>query len=149
MKQVYFIAMVVLPFFISTHSFAQEHHHGDEVNVPSQSIVLIMQGMNKSLSKLSSAIMLEDYTLITLSAHNIANHPSINKEDLEILFKRLGPQKEAFIECDKAVHDLAVEIAKAGKQQNMDKVLEKYSAMMVQAAECHKKYRMQKRDFFS
>lgn len=135
------ILFIIATVFVSSNIIAQEHHHATEDKTDSLPVVLIMQGMDKSLSQLSSAIMYEDYERISLSAHNIANHPAINKEDIDALFKRLGPKKAAFIKCDTEVHDLAVAIAKAGKNNNMGKILENYSAMLVKAAECHSNFR--------
>ena len=139
MKLAYFLTIIFS--LITSNSLAQEHHHhhGGNDDVEDQSIVSIMQGMNENLGNLSKAIMLEDYKLITLSAHKIANHPGI--KDMDKLFKRLGDKKEGFIKCDTAVHNLAVEVAKAGKEKDMTKVLNKHSAMLTKAVECHSKYR--------
>ena len=132
--------MLVGTLFIARHGFAQDHHHGHENHEETQSLIAIMQGMEKNLYKLTSAILIENFPAITSAAHDIAYHPGIAKEDLHHLFERLGPLKEDFIECDNAVHDLARDISKAGEQENMDLVLEKYSAMLVKTVECHREY---------
>ncbi len=134
-----FIGSLLLVY---TGAFAQEHHHGhgNDSNT-SETIIKIMQGMNENLGELSRAIMLENYALISSSAYDIANHPGILQEDLNVLFARLGDQKEAFIKCDTAVHDLAIELSHAGEQKDMTLILSKYSAMLSKAAECHRKYK--------
>lgn len=135
---VFFIGML----FSSSYGFAQEHHHGHEANnIETQSMIEIMQGMNANLNTLTSAILAEDFPLITSSAHDIANHPGIEQEDLHKLFERLGSKKEEFIACDSAVHHLAKEISEAGAQKNMGLILEKYYAMIGKTVECHQKYR--------
>ena len=141
MKPSFQVIIFTLALIINYTAFAQEHHHGEKGNASAQSIVKIMQDMNKNLANLSKAIMLEDYDIITLSAHKIANHPPIIKGEIDKLFKRLGEKKEAFIACDTAVHNLAVEIAKAGKKQNMPNILTAHSAMVSKATECHKNFR--------
>ncbi len=135
------ISILILSLTTSLSVFSQEHHHGESSNELAQPIVQIMQNMNEDLANLSKAIMLEDYDNITLSAHKIANHPPIIKEDMDELFKRLADKKEAFIACDTTVHNLAVEIAKAGKKQDMTLVLDKYSAMISKSVECHNNFR--------
>lgn len=132
--------MLICTVFISQRSLAQDHHHGHGNHKETQSLIVIMQGMEKNLQKLTRAILFEDFPAITTAAHDIANHPDIAKEDLHHLFERLGPLKENFIECDNVVHDLAGEVSKAGEQENMDLVLEKYSAMLVKTVECHREY---------
>ncbi|PCJ95212.1 MAG: hypothetical protein COA45_12245 [Zetaproteobacteria bacterium] len=128
-------------FFISSYGIAQEHNHGDENSKITQSIIEIMRNMNKNMHKLTNAIIIEDYPTITLSAHDIANHPGIDTQDLHHLFERLGPRKEDFILCDNAVHNLAIDISKAGEQENIDLVLEKYSAMIAKIVQCHREYK--------
>jgi len=128
--------------FVHTNAFAQEHHHGHGgSDSNSEKIVSVMQGMNKSLGELSRGIMLEKYSLISSSAYDIANHPNIIQEDLQALFMRLGDQKEAFVKCDTAVHNLAMEIFHAGEEKDMNLILSKYSAMLSKATECHKNYK--------
>ena len=141
MKLSYYIAIFSLLFLPFSNVYAQDHHHGGEKGAPSLSLIEIMQGMDKNLSELSSAIMNDDFELITESAHSIAHHPSISKEDLHILFERLGNKKEGFITCDTAVHTLAIDLAMAGKEEDMVKVLESHAAMIAKATECHKNYR--------
>ena len=129
--------------FASTPGFAQEHHHGHNgSDKATQPIIEIMRGMNTNLNKLTDAVILEDFSLIASSAHDIANHPGIDQEDLNQLFERLGNRKQAFISCDSAVHNLAADISKAAEAQNMDLVLEKYAAMLAKTVECHQKYRL-------
>lgn len=141
MKLSLYIAIFSLLFCPFSNVYAQNHHHGGEKDAPSLSLVEIMQGMDESLSELSSAIMNDDFELITASAHNIAHHPSISKEDLHTLFEKLGDKKEGFITCDTEVHTLAVDVAMAGKEEDMVKVLESHATMMAKATECHDKYR--------
>ena len=137
----YFLLAIISTCFTSFNIFAQEHHHGNKSNIAAQPIIQIMQNMNENLANLSKAIMLDDYATITLSAYKIANHPPISKEDIDALFKRLGEKKKDFIACDTSVHNLPVDIAKAGKKQDMPVILEAYSSMINKAAECHKNYR--------
>jgi hypothetical protein len=133
----FFIALL----FVSSYGLAQEHRHGHGNSERSETIKHVMRGMNKNLANLSRAIMREDYDLIASSADNIANHPGIKRKDLHALFERLGDKKEAFIQCDEAVHDLALSVSKAGQQENMALVLDQYSAMLSKAVECHRAYR--------
>lgn len=141
MKHVMFSMLLMVSFFVTSYVFAQDHHHGHENGEGTKPMVEIMQGMDTNLHKLTSAIMAEDYALIASSAHDIANHPGIDQEYLHKLFERLGSKKEAFIACDTAVHNLAQDVSKAGKAHDMNLVLEKYSAMLRKAVECHKNYR--------
>ncbi len=133
-------ALIVF-LFVGSYGFAQEHHHGHATSEATKPIAEIMQGMNSSLYDLTSAIVLEDYALITTAARDIVNHPSIAQGDLDSLFSRLGAEKEAFIACDDRVHELAGEIAEAGEQKDMDLVLEKYAAMIGKTVECHRNYK--------
>lgn len=144
MKHIIFSAFLIGVFLAGAPVFAQDHHHGTahESAEGAKPIIEIMQGMNADLNRLTDAIVMENFQLITSAAHNIVNHPDINQEDLHNLFERLGPRKDAFIACDTAVHNLARDIAKAGEQENMGLVLEKYSAMLSKTVECHREYRI-------
>ncbi len=141
MKKLYIGSFLIALLFAPSHGFAQEHHSAHGNSEHSETIKHVMRGMDKNLANLSRAIMREDYDLIASSADNIANHPGIKQKDLHALFERLGDKKEAFIQCDKTVHDLALSVSKAGEQKDMARVLDQYSAMLSKTVECHKAYR--------
>jgi alpha-beta hydrolase superfamily lysophospholipase len=141
LKKLYIGTFLIALLFVSSYGFAKDSHHGHGSSDNSKTIKHVMQDMNKNLAELVRAIMQEDYDLIASSADNIANHPSIKQEDLHALFERLGDKKEAFIQCDKAVHDLALSLSKAGEQEDMERVLNSYFAMLIKTVECHRDYR--------
>lgn len=117
------------------------HGHGDASGENAKSVVCIMQALNRSTHEITDGIILNDFAKIEASSYAIAHHDPIAKDDLDALFEALGPRKDAFITCDKKVHDAAVLLNDVAKTKKMEEVVDTYADMIEAVASCHRDFK--------
>lgn len=106
----------------------------------------IMAGLEQNLTEVSRGIWLEDYAGIQAAAEAVAGHPAVPPEELELVSEALGADLARFKEWDKTVHDLAVRMAEAAKDQEMSPVLSVDSELRAGCVGCHSEFRERLRE---
>jgi len=112
-----------------------------KVNAPEGSLKLVMQGLLKDTQALTSAMLNEDFSLITTQAKNIAEHPKPSMAIRKKLMKAMGADMAKFKANDNIVHSAAVEIMKSAQQKNIKGVSENYKKMIGGCLACHSEFK--------
>jgi len=112
-----------------------------KVNAPEGSLKLVMQGLLKDTQALTSAMLNEDFSLITTQAINIADHPKPSMAIRKKLMKAMGADMVKFKANDNIVHSAAVEIMKSAQQKNIKDVGENFKKMIGGCLSCHSSFK--------
>lgn len=100
----------------------------------------VMQGLEKSMNKLSRGIFYEEFNVIEEAAFGIAKHPK-PKNQLPIVVKTLNKRMPKFKYYDSKVHGAAVDIIEFAKKRDMDNILKKHKVIMNSCVACHTQFR--------
>jgi hypothetical protein len=100
----------------------------------------IMQGLRESLIVISDGLLKDNFDQIARGAAEIANHPKIPAEQVQLVAQELGPEMATFKQLDLNVHNLSLEIVAAAKAQDRDAALASYQQLIEGCFECHHAY---------
>lgn len=100
----------------------------------------VMQGLEKSMNNMNTAIFNADYIAIEKAAQEIASHPK-PKSELSTIVKTLNIRLFSFKSLDGRVQDSAVEIAKLAKKKDMSGILKKHTIIINNCVKCHTEFR--------
>jgi len=101
----------------------------------------IMVVLAQDAAQLNDAIWIEDYDTVAAAADNIAGHPNVSPEQRIEFQDALGPEFADFVKSDQRVHNLALQLAEAGRGQDMDQVLSGYAELQRECVACHTAFR--------
>ena len=90
---------------------------------------------------ITEGIFLENYPMIEKGAKQIAQHPPVPMETRKKLLKALGSEMGQFKGFDMKVHDTAVSIAQAAKDNNMEAILSNYHQLIDGCQYCHESFK--------
>jgi len=122
---------LLIVIFAPSSVFAQETNR----------LKLVMNGLLKDTQLLNEGIFLEDYKKIELAAGNIADHPTPGKETMQKVMENLGTEMPTFKGYDMKVHNTAVIIAKAAKENDMKSIVSNYHQLIDGCLSCHNNYK--------
>jgi cytochrome c556 len=105
------------------------------------SLKFVMQGLLKDTQELTSAMLNEDFILITAKAKHIADHPKPSMATRNKLMKAMGAEMINFKAYDFVVHNAALEIVKSAQQNNIDGVGENFKKMIGGCLSCHNMFK--------
>ena len=101
----------------------------------------IMQGLLDDTKMITEGIFLENYSMIEQGAKQIAQHPQVPMETRKKLLKVLGSEMGQFKGFDMKVHNTAVSIAQAAKDNNMEAILSNYHQLIDGCQYCHESFK--------
>ena len=101
----------------------------------------IMQGLLDDTKMITEGIFLENYPMIEKGAKQIAQHPQVPMETRKKLLKALGSEMGQFKGFDMKVHNTAVSIAQAAKDNNMEAILSNYHQLIDGCQYCHESFK--------
>ncbi len=102
----------------------------------------IMINLEQNMNALQAGIWREDYTGIKQAAEGIGNHAKIPKKQIQTIKSILGPDEfKQFVADDKTVHETALEIADAARNENLKKVTDLYGDLYQGCVSCHISHR--------
>ena len=78
-------------------------------------LVEIMQGLERDLAVVAHGIWVRDTEIVREGAAAIADHPRVPLEQMATVQAELGEEFGGFVQLDRQVHDLAVELAAAAE----------------------------------
>lgn len=73
----------------------------------------IMRGLEEDLAETAHGFWVEDLEIISSAATGVAEHPRVPQEQMLAIQAELGDEFPTFVQMDRQVHDLAVELAAA------------------------------------
>jgi len=109
--------------------------------LPKNDLKNVMKNLLTETLHLTEAIVQSDYLMIEKSAHNIANHPAANMATKKKLMMGFGLEMIKFKSYDSKVHQAAVNISQASKEEDMPKVMNNYNKLIQGCQNCHNKFR--------
>jgi cytochrome c556 len=112
-------------------------HDVTKQGMKSTTLKHVMQGLLKDSQKISEGIFLQKYKQIEQAAARIADHPSPSADIMQKLVKSLGAEMGVFKNFDIQVHDTAIAIVKAAKDQDMKLVVTEYHQLVDGCQSCH------------
>jgi len=156
----YFRLAIVIPFLViacgqpSDRSDAARAETGDSVDHADSSHAVtgdsahtaltlrpIMQQLGIEMGRLTAALWLEDYALMTASAGAIADHAHIAEEELARVQRTLGADMEAFETIDREVHESAVTLHDAARARDLDAIVRQLGEVQRGCVACHTRFR--------
>ena len=114
---------------------------GEENTAKNVSLKVIMQGLLNDTKMITEGIFLENYPMIEKGAKQIAQHPQVPMETRKKLLKALGSEMGQFKGFDMKVHNTAVSIAQAAKNNNMEAILSNYHQLIDGCQYCHESFK--------
>lgn len=105
----------------------------------------IMGQLENSWLELNSALLREDMTTAAAAASAIADHPKPDAAERLRVMTLLGDQAAEFRTWDGVVHDAAVELAQAAKQNDTEAAQAAYHKVLDGCLGCHTKFQQQLR----
>jgi len=115
---------------------------GGTVNTSENRLKLVMQGLLKDTQMLNEGIFYDDLKKIEQAAKNIADHPNPGMPTMKKIMGYLGKEMPKFKELDGKVHNTAVEITKAAKDNDMKSVISNYHELIDGCLSCHSQFKM-------
>lgn len=112
-----------------------------ESTTQNTSLAGIMQGLLIDTQQITKGIFTDNFEIIEKATNNIAAHPEVPKSTKMKLVNFLGPKMADFKAYDMTVHNAAVNISKAAKGKEMDKVLKEYQQMINACQSCHNHFK--------
>ena len=101
----------------------------------------IMQGLRDNLVEITDGLLVDDFELVERGASAIANHPRIPPEQVKLVAAELGQEMPAFKQFDTRVHDLAVQISAAAKNNDGPAAISAFEEMIDGCFGCHTVYK--------
>ncbi len=101
----------------------------------------IMVGLGEDMAKLNMGLWLEDFGAVTTAATAIADHPHVSADERQRLQAILGKDFGSFAAADGAVHDQAVNLAKAATAKDLDLTVQRLAELQTGCVSCHTGFR--------
>lgn len=102
---------------------------------------IIMQGLRDNLVEITDGLLVDDFELVDRGASAIANHPRIPPEQVQLVAAELGQEMPVFKQFDTRVHDLAVQISTAAKNNDGNAAIAAFEEMIDGCFGCHTVYK--------
>lgn len=105
-------------------------------------LISIMVNLEQEMHTISSGLWRHDFKQIAQAAARIANHAKIPKSQIKSIRQILGKREfKAFVKDDKTVHNMAVKLNKAAKQEDFKLVAERFQKLQQGCVSCHRMHR--------
>jgi hypothetical protein len=101
----------------------------------------IMRGLQTDTDQIVEGLLIDDFDQVASAAGNIATHPQIPAEQIQLVAAELGTEMPAFKQFDLLVHDLSLSIAAAAKDGDRDRAITDYHQMLDGCFACHAAFR--------
>jgi cytochrome c556 len=101
----------------------------------------IMQGLRIDSADVVDGLLRDDFEKVEAAALRIANHARIPPDQVQRVAAELGGEMPKFKQIDTLVHDLAVSIAAAARENDAGQAIEGYHRMLDACFACHVPYR--------
>lgn len=101
----------------------------------------IMKELGGLTEGIKTAINKGDFDAISKNATEIGDHRGPSMAEMTRILEFLKPDSQSFIDVDAAVHEAALGVADAAEGKDMNRVAEKFSALLKGCDDCHMKYR--------
>lgn len=106
----------------------------------------IMVGLQEDMARVSRGLWLERFDTIAAAAQDVADHPRVPPEEFERISGVLGKDMSRFGGMDMEVHDLAVRLAEAAREEDLEAVLSAQAELRRACVACHSTFRQRLRD---
>ena len=101
----------------------------------------IMQGLRNSLAEIADGLLTDDFGQIGRGASDIAEHPRIPADQVQLIARELGNEMPAFKHFDHNVHGLSLDIKAAAESLDREAAVAAYQAMFDGCIACHDAYK--------
>ncbi len=101
----------------------------------------IMQGLRSDTNAIAEGLFIDDFDQVASAAGNIANHPQIPPDQVQLVAAELAAEMPAFKQFDTLVHDLSLSIAAAAQNSNRDQAITDFHRMLDGCFACHAAYK--------
>ena len=102
----------------------------------------IMRGLETDLASVAHGIWIADHEVVRAAARRIADHPKVIPEQMSAIQTALGDEFPAFVQKDQAVHNAAVELARAADSRPVTaESFDIYLRMQQGCMSCHAAFR--------
>lgn len=108
---------------------------------PSGDLKTIMVALGEQMTRVQSALWVEDLRTVSEAARQVADHPHVSTEERARLQGALGSDFAAFVVADRAVHDAAVRLSEVAGSGDLDGTVRELAAVQAGCVSCHSQFR--------